>query len=310
MIGWYIRKNSSRQGAMVVSDIRSFGDMRSWKNELRHLPFILRLFAVLCLIVVLARPQTRNDEQLISGEGVDIILCMDVSGSMLAQDFKPNRLEAMKQVAAEFVDKRPTDRIGLVIFAGESFTASPITMDRNSLKAQIYSAQTGFLADGTAIGDGLASSVERLKESKAKSRVVILLTDGEDQGGLIDPSTAKEIAKSVGVKVYTIGMSTDGFAIAPAQTGSGRAGLQRQKVNIDEGLLREIAEETGGRYFRARDNNGLQRIYSEIDKLEKSPVEIMVLKRFSEKYFPFGLAAAALLALEMTLRYLVLRKFP
>ena len=310
MIGWYVGKNTSRQGAIIVSTIRSFGDMRSWKNIFRHLPFALRLFTIICLIIVLARPQTRNDEQFISGEGVDIILCMDVSGSMLAQDFKPNRLEAMKQVAAEFVDKRPTDRIGLVIFAGESFTVSPITMDRSSLKAQIYGAQTGFLADGTAIGDGLASSVERLKESKAKSRVVILLTDGEDQGGLIDPSTAKEIAKSGGIKVYTIGLSTDGFAIAPGQTESGRPALQRQKVNIDEALLRDIAEETGGRYFRARDNNGLQRIYSEIDKLEKSTIEIMTLKRFSEKYFPFGLAAAVLLALEMGLRYLVLRKFP
>ena len=215
MVFWYMKRSNKQSGGLLISSIKSFGETRSFKTVLRHVPFVLRLLSIVFLIIALARPQTRNDQELVSGEGIDIILCMDVSGSMLAQDFTPNRLEAMKQVAADFVDKRPTDRIGLVIFAGESFTSSPITMDKTTLKTQILSAQTGYLADGTAIGDGLATSVERLKDSKAKTRIVILLTDGEDQGGLLDPNSAKEIAKSVGIKVYTIGMATEGFAEAP-----------------------------------------------------------------------------------------------
>jgi Ca-activated chloride channel family protein len=247
---------------------------------------------------------------MVSGEGIDIMLCMDVSGSMLAQDFTPNRLEAMKQVAADFVDKRPTDRIGLVIFAGESFTSCPITMDRTTLKMHIMNAQTGYLADGTAIGDGLATSVERLRASKAKSRIVILLTDGENQGGLLDPTAAKEIAKSIGIKVYTIGMATEGFASAPMQSDDGRVTLRKQKVNINEEMLREIAAETGGLYFRARDNATLQNIYSEIDKLEKSKIEIISLKRFTEKFLPFAIGAAFFLLLEIILRYTLFKKFP
>jgi Ca-activated chloride channel family protein len=310
MLWWHIEKSTRQQASFLISSLRSFGETSSWKTLLRHLPFILRLLAIACLIVVLARPQVRNDEQMISGEGIDIMLCMDVSGSMLAQDFSPNRLEAMKQVAAKFVDKRPTDRIGLVIFAGESFTASPITMDRASLKSQIFNAQTGFLADGTAIGDGLATSVERLKDSKAKSRIIILLTDGEDQGGLISPLAAKEIAKSYGIKVYTIGMATEGFAQAPVQNATGEVTLQKQKVNLNEKLLRDIASETGGLYFRARDNAGLQNIYNEIYKLEKSTVEITSLKRFSEKFLPFAIAAAVFLLSEIILRYTIFKKFP
>lgn len=310
MVWWYSRNNSRQQASLLISSARSFGKSTSWKTALRHLPLILRLLAMACLIVALARPQTRNDEEMVSGEGIDIMLCMDVSGSMLAQDFTPNRLEAMKQVAAAFVDKRPTDRIGLVIFAGESFTASPITMDRNTLKAQIFNAQTGVLADGTAIGDGLATSIERLKDSKAKSRVVILLTDGEDQGGRIDPLAAKEIAKSIGVKVYTIGMATEGFTEAPVQSETGEITMRKQQINVNENLLRDIATETGGMYFRARDNASLQNIYAEIDKLEKSTVQITSLKRFTEKYLPFAVAAAFFLLLEILLRYSVFKKFP
>lgn len=310
MVYWYIFKSSRQQSTLLVSSVRSFGNTRSWKNLFRHLPFILRMLAIACMIVVLARPQTRNDEEMISGEGIDIMLCMDVSGSMLAQDFAPNRLEAMKQMAAQFVDKRPTDRIGLVIFAGESFTASPITMDRNTLKSQIFNSQTGYLADGTAIGDGLATSVERLKNSTARTRIVILLTDGENQGGLLDPMSAKEIAKSMGIKVYTIGMATEGFAATPVQTEEGTIAMRKQKVNLNEGLLRQIAAETGGLYFRARDNAGLENIYSEIDKLEKSQVEITSLRRYTEKFLPFAIAAAALLLMELILRLTVFRKFP
>ena len=310
MIYWYIGNHRQQHSALLVSGTSNFTGTGSWKVLLRHLLFVLRLLAIACLITALARPQLRNDEQIVTGEGVDIILCMDVSGSMLAQDFSPNRLEAMKQIAADFVDSRRTDRIGLVIFAGESFTSCPLTTDRNMLKAQIFAAQSGFMADGTAIGDGLSTSVERLKASKAKSRVVILLTDGENQGGLIDPLTAKEIAKSIGIKVYTIGMGTDGYAPAPMYTPSGTVTLQQQKVNIDEKLLRAIASETGGIYFRARDNSGLKNIYAEIDKLERSKIEITALKRFTEKFFPFAIAAACFLLLEILLRYTLLKKFP
>ena len=310
IILWYITANNKQQGTMIVSSVAPFGKADSWKTFFRHTPFILRVLGIVALIFALARPQTRNDEQIIAGQGIDIILCMDVSGSMLAQDFLPNRLEAMKQVAVEFVDKRPTDRIGLVVFAGESFTVCPITTDRSMLKSHILSAQSSFLADGTAIGDGLSTSVERLRGSKAKSKVVILLTDGENQGGLIDPLTAKEIAKSDGVKVYTVGMGTEGYASAPMQNETGQVTIQKQKVNIDEPLLREIAGETGGLYFRARDNNSLQNIYTEIDKLEKTKVQISVLKRYTEKFLPFAIAAAFFILLELVLRYTIFKKFP
>jgi Ca-activated chloride channel homolog len=310
MIIWYLSKNKSLQGSFIVSTIVPFGNNNSWKTFFRHVPFIFRILGITALIFAIARPQTRNDEQIVSGQGIDIILCMDVSGSMLAQDFLPNRLEAMKHVAAEFVDKRPTDRIGLVIFAGESFTVCPVTTDRNMLKSHILSAQSNFLADGTAIGDGLGTSVERLKSSKAKSKVVILLTDGENQGGLLDPLAAKEIAKSEGIKVYTIGMGTEGYAPAPRQIDNGQVAIQQQKVNIDEGLLREIAAETGGLYFRARDNNSLQGIYTEIDKLEKTKVDITALKRYTEQFLPFAVAAAIFILLELVLRYTIFKKFP
>lgn len=310
MILWYVTGSNKQQGTMIVSSTDPFGKADSWKTFFRHTPFVFRVLGLIALIIALARPQTRNDEQILTGQGIDIILCMDVSGSMLAQDFLPNRLEAMKQVAADFVEKRPTDRIGLVVFAGESFTVCPITTDRTMLKTHIVNAQSSFLADGTAIGDGLATSVERLRGSKAKSRVVILLTDGENQGGLIDPLTAKEIAKSDGVKVYTVGMGTEGYASAPMQNETGQVSLQPQKVNIDEPLLRQIAGETGGLYFRARDNSSLQNIYTEIDKLEKTKVDISVLKRYTEQFLPFAIAAAIFIFLELVLRYTIFRKFP
>lgn len=293
----------------MISGTAPLKGLTSWKTTMRHLPFILRMLALVCLIVALARPQKRNDEEMVSGEGVDIILCIDVSGSMLAQDLTPNRLDAAKNVAANFVDSRPTDRIGLVIFSGESFTLTPVTTDKSVLKTQIFSVRSGLLEDGTAIGSGLATSVDRLRSSKSKSKVVILLTDGENNGGMIDPNTAKEIAKSIGVRVYTIGVGTDGYAPIPVQTIGGIV-MQREKVNIDEKLLKQIADETGGKYFRAKDNEGLANIYSEIDKLEKSRIEVTALKRYTEKFFPFALAAALLVFLELLLRMTVFRKFP
>lgn len=293
----------------MVSTTSTFSQLSSWKTGLRHLPFALRMLALICLIVALARPQKSNDEQMVSGEGVDIVLCMDVSGSMLAQDLTPNRLDAAKAVAANFVDSRPTDRIGLVIFSGESFTLTPITTDKNVLKEQIFSVRSGMLEDGTAIGSGLATSVDRLRSSTSKSKVVILLTDGENNGGMIDPNTAKEIAKATGVRVYTIGIGTEGYAPVPVQTIGGIV-MQREKVNIDEKLLKQIAAETGGKYFRAKDNESLINIYSEIDKLEKSRIDVTALRRYSEKFFPFAIAAAVLIFLEFFLRMTSFRKFP
>lgn len=275
-----------------------------------HVPFILRLLAIACIIMALARPQTRFSEEQVSGEGVDIVLCIDVSGSMLAQDFTPNRLEAAKEVAANFVDSRKTDRIGVVIFSGESFTLCPLTTDKAVLKAQIYNIQSGLLEDGTAIGSGLATGADRLRSSTSKSKVVILLTDGENNGGQIPPVTAKEIAKKLGIRVYTIGVGTEGFAPIPVQANDGTIVMQREKVNIDEKLLTQIADETGGKYFRAKDNEGLGKIYAEIDQLEKSRIEVTSLQRATERFLPLVLAAIGFIFLEWLLRLTLLKKFP
>jgi Ca-activated chloride channel homolog len=309
MIGWYAIKNSGRQAGIKVSSIKSFRGLTSWKNALRHLPFILRLLSIACIITALARPQTKADEQQAEGDGVDIVLCIDVSGSMTAQDFTPNRMEAAKKVAQDFIDSRLTDRIAIVIFSGESFTQCPLTTDRAVLKSAVENIRNGLLEDGTAIGDGLATSVDRLRSSKSKSKVVILLTDGENNGGLIGPLNAKEIAKAFKVKVYTIGVGTEGYAPFPVRTEMGVV-MQQQKVTIDEKLLKEIAGETGGKYFRAKDNRGLANIYKEIDGLEKSKVEISTLTRYTEKFFPFVMIGLGLLLLEFLLRFTVLKKFP
>ena len=308
LIIWYAFTNSKQQGAIIISDASAKG-LSSWKNTFRHIPFVLRLLAMSAIIIALARPQTKYSLQQTEGEGIDIVLCIDVSGSMTAQDFQPNRLEAAKSVAADFVNRRGADRIGVVIFAGESFTQCPITTDHAVLLTAIENIHNGLLEDGTAIGSGLGTSVDRLRTSKSKSKVIILLTDGENNGGLIDPKTAKEIAKAFAVKVYTIGVGTDGYAQQPVNTPLG-VQMQSQKVTIDEKLLREIANETGGKYFRARDNDGLSRIYSEIDKLEKSKVEISSITRYTEKFFPFVMAALALLLIEVLLRFTVFKKFP
>jgi Ca-activated chloride channel family protein len=305
----YMNNYHQRQAALVVSTTSTFPGVPTWKTALRHLPFIFRMIAFVFLVVALARPQVRNEEHKVTGEGVDIILAIDVSGSMLAQDFSPNRMEAAKEVAANFVDNRPTDRIGIVIFSGESFTMSPATTDKAVLKTQIYNIRSGLLEDGTAIGSGLATSVDRLKSSKSKSKVVILLTDGENNGGLIDPNTAKEIAKAEGVKVYTIGLGTDGYAPVPQQVPGGII-MQREKVNIDEKLLKQIADETGGKYFRAKDNESLRNIYSEIDKLEKSKIETTTVANYTEKFLPFVIIAGICILLEILLRLTLLKKFP
>ena len=309
LILFYLRPLYRTQGSMLVSGVKAFGSGRSWKTMLRHILFIFRLLAISCIIIAMARPQTGSEQQLTSGEGIDIVFCIDISGSMLAQDFTPNRMEAAKQVASEFIDRRPTDRMGLVIFAGESFTMCPLTTDHAVLKSQLFNVQSGLLEDGTAIGSGLATGVERLRSSVSKSKVIILLTDGEDNGGRLDPNTAKEIAKSFGVRVYTVGVGTEGFAPVPVQTSSGVI-MQREKVSIDEKLLTQIANETGGKYFRATDNESLDSIYKEIDRLEKSRFEVTTFTHYTEKFLPFVLTALVLLFLEWILRFTLFRKFP
>lgn len=308
LIGWYVKTNSSRTASIAVSTAAAEG-LGSWKTTLRHLPFICRIICLAAIITALAKPQLRDDQQRAEGEGIDIILCIDVSGSMTAQDFTPNRLEAAKAVAIDFVNKRLTDRIGIVIFSGESFTQCPLTTDHSVLVSAIQNIRNGLLEDGTAIGSGLGTSVDRLRSSKSKTKIVVLLTDGENNGGLIDPKTAKEIAKVFAVKVYTIGVGTEGMAPQPVNTPLGVV-MQSQKVSIDEKLLNEIANETGGKYFRAKDNESLAGIYSTIDQLEKSKVEITNTIRYQDKFYPFIMLAILFLLTEFILRYLIFRKFP
>lgn len=312
LIWWYIKKSGRQRATIKVSSIYAF-NVSSRKNSLRHLPFILRLLALSCLILALARPQKRNDQHQTEGEGIDIVLCIDVSGSMGSRDIQPTRLEVAKEVAVEFVRSRPVDRIGLVIFSGESFTQCPLTTDKNTLITQIESLESRrYLIDGTVIGEGLATAVDRLSKSDAKSKVIILLTDGKEdppETRLIDPLTALEIAKAQRVKVYTIGMSAAPSAVAEVIPQAKRKKNPAADF-LDEELLRKIGNETGGKYFRARDKDGLKNIYSQIDKLEKSKIEIISYKRYQEKFLPFILAALGLLFLEMLLRFTVFKKFP
>lgn len=310
LIWWYIKKQKSSNASFTVSTTQSF-NVITWKNRLRHFPFILRLFTLSCLIVALARPQQHFSETNEQGEGIDIMLCMDVSGSMGSRDILPSRMEAAKEVAVDFVKSRTVDRIGLVIFSGESFTQVPLTTDRNTLVTQIQSLESRkYLADGTVIGEGLATAAGRLNKSETKSKVIILLTDGKEDAPatrLIDPLTALEIAKSQGVKVYTIGMS----AIVPSATGISSVKTKNAAGDfLDEELLSKIATETGGQYFRATNKETLKRIYDQINQLEKSKIEITTFKREEEKFLPIILAALAFLFLEVLLRFTVLKKFP
>ena len=277
------------------------------RNYLQHLLFAVRMIAVLLLIIVLARPQSTDKFQDISTEGIDIILTLDISGSMLARDFKPDRLEASKNVATEFISGRPYDRIGLVVFSGESFTQCPLTTDHAVLINLMREIQSGMIEDGTAIGMGLANAVNRIKDSEAKSKVIILLTDGINNRGEIAPGTAAGIAKTFGIRVYTIGVGTQGMAPYPVQTPFGTQ-YQNMPVEIDEAILKDIAQTTGGRYFRATDNDKLVQVYSEIDKLEKSKIDVKQFTRKNEKYLIPGLIAFCLLAAEIFIRYTILRK--
>lgn len=312
LLWWYFKKHNNSLARVTVSTTHAF-IVSTWKTKARHLPFILRLLALISLIIALARPQTRDDEQHSKGEGIDIVLCMDVSGSMGSKDILPSRMEVAKQVAEEFVRSRPVDRIGLVIFSGESFTQCPITTDRNTLITQIQTLESRrYLKDGTVIGEGLATAVDRLSESPGKSKVIILITDGKEdppETRLIDPLTALQIAKAKNVKVYTIGMGKRESNIIEV-TGNKPAQRNPAIDFLDEELLNRIANETGGKYFRARDKDGLKAVYSQINRMEKSEVEIVKFARFEEHYLPFILAALFFVLMEMVLRFTLFRRFP
>lgn len=303
LIIWYIFYGKSQQAFIKFSDASIFASLpRSWKIYARHLPFALEMAALALLIIALARPQSSSTNQKVNVEGIDIVMTVDISSSMLAQDLKPDRLEAAKNVGAEFIAGRPEDRIGLVVFASETFTQVPLTTDHGMLLNMMKDMQCGMLEDGTAIGDGLASSVSRLKDSEAISKVVILLTDGDNNAGSVDPATAAEMAKLFGIRVYTIGVGTKGTAPYPVQTPFGGVQYQQVPVTINEPLLQHIAEETGGKYYRATSNEKLQQIYDEIDKLERSKIEINEFKRVKEEFFPFVLWAIVLLFIDFILR--------
>ena len=278
------------------------------RARMRPVLTVLRVLAMAALIVALARPQSSSVSENVESEGIDIVLAMDVSGSMLAEDFKPNRIEAAKRVATDFINGRVGDRIGLVIFSGESFTQCPVTIDHRVLLEQVGEVKSGVLVDGTAIGDGLATAVDRVRGTNGKSKVVILLTDGVNNTGRIGPELALEVAKTYKVRVYTIGVGTNnGQAPYPTQVPGGGTIMSMMPVQIDEELLRKIAHETGGSYYRATNENSLKRIYDDIDKLEKTKVEVSSFKHFSELFFPLAMLACACIILELLLRWTVFR---
>lgn len=295
---------------LLVSTVTPWQQKKgSLKKAARHLPFVLRTIALACIIVAIARPRSSSTFEKIDTEGIDIMLALDVSTSMLARDFTPDRINAAKDIAIQFVAERPSDRIGVAVFAGESYTQSPLTTDRATLINLIKEIDCGIIEDGTAIGNGLATAVARLKDSQAKSRVVILLTDGVNNAGEISPQMAAEIAKTYGIRVYTIGVGAMGTAPYPFQTPFGIE-LQQVEVQIDEPLLQKIADETGGKYFRATDNTKLLEIYGEINKMEKNRTLVDSFPLYKELFMNFALIALAALVLELILRMFVVKQIP
>jgi Ca-activated chloride channel family protein len=310
MVVWYVLQHRKLQAGMQISTVQPFAKLPvGWRVKLRHLPFAFRLITVLLIILMLARPQSSNSWRNTTTEGIDIMITLDLSSSMLARDFKPNRIEAAKEVASTFIAGRPSDNIGLVVFSGESFTQCPLTTDHAVLLNLFSGIQSGMIDDGTAIGVGLANSVSRLKESKSKSKVIILLTDGSNNMGNIAPITAAEIAKTFGIRVYTIGVGTQGMAPYPVQTPFGIR-YQNMPVEIDEGILKRIAAMTGGSYFRATGNNKLKEIYAQIDQLEKTKQNVQEISKKHEEYTLLAWIALFFLLSELVLRYFVLKKIP
>ncbi len=308
---WYYYHYKDRYPTMGMPSLEGVKDMSSLRGKLRIVLPILRALSFTLLVFALARPQLSLKEENINAEGIDIVMVMDLSSSMLARDFTPDRLEVSKGVASQFVDKRPYDRIGLAVFSGEAFTQCPLTTDHGVVKDFLENLKCGILEDGTAIGMGLATAVNRLKDSESVSKVVILLTDGVNNSGYIQPMTAAQIASQFDVKVYTIGIGSVGEALTPVSVRSdGRYIFGLARVEIDEQLLKEIAEMTGGAYFRATSKEGLEEIYSRIDQLEKTEIEVTTIRRYSEEFYLFAGLACFLLLLEMILRYTVFRSLP
>src|SRR5664280_3648126 len=302
IIAYYLLRQQKTSASLQMPGLQQFDKSgETFRNYLRHILFALKVIAITLLMFVLARPQKTDKFQNSTTEGIDIILTLDISGSMLARDFKPDRLEASKNVATEFISGRPYDRMGLVVFSGESFTQCPLTTDHAVLINLLREIKSGMIEDGTAIGMGLATAVNRIKDSKAKSKVIILLTDGVNNRGEIAPATAADIAKTFGIRVYTIGVGTQGMAPYPVQTPYGIQ-YQDMPVEIDEGILQEISQMTGGKYFRATDNDSLEKIYKEIDKLEKSKIDVKQFSRKEEKYLLPALIAFFMLVIEIIVR--------
>ncbi len=311
-VAFYLWKRRSQSANLKISSTQGFGEKQSILARLKPMLFVMRILALSSIIVAMARPRTVDvSNKTRTTRGIDIVMAVDVSGSMLAKDLKPNRMEALKRVAADFVEERPNDRIGLVVYAAEAYTKTPVTSDKAVVLNAIESIKyDNVLQDGTAIGMGLATAINRLKDSKAKSRVIILLTDGVSNAGFIEPETAADIAKQYGIKVYTIGIGTNGMAEFPyAVAPGGKFLFQMMKVEIDETLLKAIAKKTDGQYFRANSNNRLKAIYDEINKMETTTVEELKFYDYDEKYRPWVLFAGILLLLEFTLRNTVYKSF-
>jgi len=309
-VAWYVMRRKKRYATLQVSNSFAFeGLKRSWKNRLEHVPFVFRMMAFVLIILVLCRPQSSNSFQNVTTEGIDIVIALDISSSMLSEDLRPNRLEAAKKVASNFISGRPNDNIGLVLFAAESFTQCPLTTDHTVLLNLFGSIKSGLIEDGTAIGLGLANAVSRIKDSQAKSKVIILLTDGSNNRGDIDPITAAEIAKTFGIRVYTIGVGRKGKAPYPFQTAYGIQ-YQNIDVDIDEPPLRQIAQTTGGEFYRATSTNSLSSIYQKIDQLEKTKMNVHEYSKKHEEYRIFAIGALLVLLLEILLRNTILRRLP
>ncbi|MDA8572950.1 VWA domain-containing protein [Flavobacteriaceae bacterium] len=308
---WYITKHKKQTATLEISNSNGLVKGNQIWSILKHSLFVMRALALALIVVAMARPQTVDvSTKTKTTRGIDIVMAIDVSASMLAKDLKPNRLEALKKVASKFITRRPNDRIGLVEYAGESYTRTPVTSDKGIILKSLREIKYNtIITGGTAIGMGLATAVNRLKESKAKSKIIILLTDGVNNSGFIDPQTASELAVEYGIKTYTIGLGTNGMALSPVAINNGKFQYSRIQVEIDEKLLKEIATETGGKYFRATNNKKLEDIYAEIDQLEKTEIEEFKYYNYEEKFRPLVLMALGLLVLEFLLRHTLLRSF-
>ena len=312
LIVWYILKNKKSDAAIRISSVSAFSKLpTSYKVYLKHFLFVVRLAALGCVIIILCRPQTHDSWESSKTEGTDIVISLDVSTSMLARDFNPDRFEAAKEVASKFINGRESDNIGIVIFAGESFTLVPMTTDKAVLVNYIKEIKMGMLEDGTAIGDGLATAINRIKDGKAKSKSIILLTDGSNNTGVVAPLTAADIAAKYGIKVYTIGVGTTGSALFPVGVNVyGKVEYQQLPVVIDEATLKNIANKTGGKYFRATSKHVLKEIFSEIDKLEKTELDVRKYNQTEDNYMPWALLLLALLLIDIIARHTVLRNIP